>query len=185
MIVMVACGMTMGLLYDTYRIMKGQTGLRGWLLIICDLLFWASCTFLVFGTLLRVNEGIVRMYLFLGMAVGAVVYFVLLHRLYVRLFLELIRWVKAVYRFVTKLITLLVIKPLIFLYQVLLSTTIVLLLSVWKTLQFIYHIFVKILSPWGRWGRLLSKRIFSTTHRVAAGIVKKVKKVFGKQHKKD
>ena len=124
MLLMVGCGMTMGLLYDTYRVMKGQTGLRGWLVIICDLLFWASCIFLVFGTLLRVNDGVVRIYLFLGMGIGTWFYFVLLHSFYIKWFLRFINLVKAIYRFTVRLIHVVIIKPIIFIYKTVLAVVI-------------------------------------------------------------
>lgn len=185
MLLMVACGMSMGLLYDTYRVMKGQTGLRGWLVIICDLLFWASCIFLVFGTLLRVNEGMVRIYLFLGMGIGAWIYFSLFTSFYIKWFLRLINLVKAIYRFIVRLINLVIIKPLIFLYRTIVAIVIGTALFIWRIVLFFYHILQKICIPIGKGSSKLGKKIYSGSKKKGAGLFRRVAKLFKLKGKKE
>ncbi|RXT09013.1 spore cortex biosynthesis protein YabQ [Ammoniphilus sp. CFH 90114] len=185
MLMMVACGLTMGLLYDTYRVMKGQTGLRGWLVIICDLLFWASCIFLVFGTLLRINDGIVRVYLFLGMGIGAWAYFALFHSFYVKWFLRFIQLVKAIYRFIINMIQTLIIKPVIFLYKVIITVIVTISLFVWKIILFIYGLFQKIFVPLGTKSSKLGKKIYSGSKKKGAGILKRLAKLIKLKRKDD
>ncbi|RKD22788.1 spore cortex biosynthesis protein YabQ [Ammoniphilus oxalaticus] len=187
MLLMVGCGMTMGLLYDTYRVMKGQTGLRGWLVIICDLLFWASCLFLVFGTLLRVNEGIVRLYLFLGMGLGAWLYFSLFTSFYIKWFLRLIQLVKAIYRFMTRLCQVLLIKPLIFIYQTALAIIIAIALFLWRVILFIYSFIKRIVTPIGTGSKKWSKKITGGAKKKGAGFSRRLAKIVklkGKKSKK-
>ena len=174
----------MGLLYDTYRVMKGQTGLRGWLVIICDLLFWASCTFLVFGTLMRVNEGIVRMYLFLAMGAGVWLYFILLHSYYIKWFLTLIRWVKATYRFIMHLIHVLMIKPLFFLYKLIIATIIAFALFLWKVILFIYRILQSMIMPPVKWTGKSSQKIYSSSKKKGAGFLRRIAKLIRTKWKK-
>ncbi len=165
----------MGLLYDSYRVMKGQTGLRGWLVIICDLLFWASCIFLVFGTLLRVNEGMVRIYLFLGMGIGAWIHFSFITSFYIKWFLRLIHLVKAIYRFTVRLINLLIIKPIIFLYKTILAILIGIVLFIWRILQFLYHLLQRIFDPIGKLGKKIYKK--------GAGFFRRLAKLFKSKEK--
>ncbi|MBP1932476.1 spore cortex biosynthesis protein YabQ [Ammoniphilus resinae] len=185
MILMVACGVTMGLLYDTYRVMKGQTGMEGLLVLICDLLFWASCTFLVFGTLLRINEGIVRIYLFLGMGIGAWLYFVLFHTFYIKWFLRFIRLVKAIYRFVVRTIEILLVKPLIFLYKVVVAVIVAIALFIWRILLFIYQLFKKIFIPSGKYVKNLGGKALSSSKKKGAGFLKRLAKLFRRDKTKD
>lgn len=182
---MVACGATMGLLYDTYRVMKGQTGLRGWLVIICDLLFWASCTFLVFGTLLRVNEGIFRVYLFLGMGIGAWIYFGIFHSFYVKWFLRLIHLVKAMYRFTIRLIQFLVVKPLILIYQLIIAIVVSTALFIWRFFLFIYGLLKKIFIPIGKGSAKLGEKIYTASKKKGAGFLKRLAKLFKKPKDKN
>jgi spore cortex biosynthesis protein YabQ len=185
MALMVACGMTMGLLYDTYRVMKGQTGIRGWLVIICDLLFWASCTFLVFGTLLRINEGIVRVYLFLGMGIGAWLYFVIFQAVYVKWFLRLINLVKAIYRFIVRTIHVLIIMPIIFLYKTILAIIIGITLFIWRIFLFLYNILHRMFSPVGRQLHKQGTRIYSSSKKKGAGIMTRLAKLFKRKNKRE
>lgn len=182
---MVACGMTMGLLYDTYRVMKGQTGIRGWLVIICDLLFWASCTFLVFGTLLRINDGIVRVYLFLGMGFGTWVYFALFHKIYIVWFLRFIQLVKAIYCFIMRTIIILVIKPVIFLYKTIVAILLALGLFIWRILLFIYRVLYRIFAPVGKGVQKQGKRLYATSKKKGAGILSRLAKLFKRRKKKE
>lgn len=185
MLLMVACGMTMGLLYDTYRVMKGQTGLRGWLVIICDLLFWASCVFLVFGTLLRVNEGIVRLYLFFGMGIGSWIYFSLFTSFYVKWFIRFINMVKAIYRFTVRLIHVTIIKPILFIVKTVISIIVAISLFIWRILLFIYGLLQKIFIPLGKGSANLGKKIYFGSKKKGAGISRRLAKLFKSKKKND
>lgn len=184
MLLMVGCGMSMGLLFDTYRVMKGQTGLRGWLVIICDLLFWASCIFLVFGTLLRVNDGIVRVYLFIAMGIGAWIYFALFTSFYIKWFLRFIHLVKTIYRFIVRLLYVLIVKPLIFIYKTLIAIIVGISLFIWRVILFIQRLLKKIFVPIGTGSLKVSKKIVGSTKKKGAGISRWLAKVFKSKEKK-
>ncbi|AMA74512.1 MULTISPECIES: spore cortex biosynthesis protein YabQ [Aneurinibacillus] len=126
MMSMVLCGLAMGILYDTYRTMERKCRLARWLVWLCDFLFWISCIFLVFGTLLRVNEGIVRIYIFLGLAVGVVLYFLLFQRTYLYILNKLIFFSLWLYRVTLRTGYYLLVAPVLFLYRILLSTALLL-----------------------------------------------------------
>lgn len=111
----------MGILYDTYRIFERMYKMKTVLIWICDLLFWISCTFLVFGTLLRVNEGAVRIYIFLGIGMGTIIYLLTFRDTYANLLKRLIALTLAVYRSVLRFLYVLIIIPGLYLYHVLFS----------------------------------------------------------------
>nr|WP_027415778.1 spore cortex biosynthesis protein YabQ [Aneurinibacillus terranovensis] len=118
---MVLCGIGIGMLYDTYRTLERRCGLSLWLVWVCDLLFWISCTFLVFGTLLRINEGIVRIYIFLGIGIGGISYLLFLQRTYLYILGRMISFILWVYMLLMRLLYYLLIVPIRFLYRALLS----------------------------------------------------------------
>lgn len=175
----------MGLLYDTYRVMKGQTGIRGWLVIICDILFWASCLFLVFGTLLRVNDGIVRVYLFLGIGLGAWLYFSLFTSFYIKWFLRFIHLTKTLYRFLARLFHLLILKPIIFIYQTTIAILLAAALFLWRTAQFIYKLIKKALAPLGSTSQKWGKKTIGQAKKKGAGFSKRLAKIFMSRRRKD
>jgi spore cortex biosynthesis protein YabQ len=183
MALMVGCGMAMGLLYDTYRVMKVQTKIYGWMVILCDLLFWASCTFLVFGTLLRVNDGIFRIYLFIGMGFGAWLYFALFHTFYIKWFLRFVTLVKAIYQFFVRVIHIFIIKPIIFFYKVIVAIVVWVALFVWKIALLIYHLLCKLFIPFGKTTKKYSKNVYAKIKKKAAGILNRLAKIFRKKRK--
>lgn len=106
----------MGILYDTYRIFERMYKMKKWLIWICDLLFWISATFLVFGTLLRVNEGIVRIYIFLGLGIGTIIYLLSFREIYGHLLKKIIQISITLYETIVKMMRVLIISPLIALF---------------------------------------------------------------------
>ncbi|SHF39020.1 spore cortex biosynthesis protein YabQ [Desulforamulus putei] len=67
-------GMVAGFCYDLYRVTRGTLRLRRIGTALGDLLFWFVLTGVVFVLLLLGNWGEVRLYVLLGLALGAVIY---------------------------------------------------------------------------------------------------------------
>ncbi|WP_146809829.1 MULTISPECIES: spore cortex biosynthesis protein YabQ [Aneurinibacillus] len=151
MLSMLLCGWTMGMLYDTYRTMERRCRLPVWLVWISDFLFWISCTFLVFGTLLRVNEGVVRIYIFLGLGMGIILYFLLFQRMYLRILNKLITFSLWLYRVTIKTAYYLLVVPLLWLYRALI-TVVLFLFSVLLTIgKWLFRPFLLLGSKTGNW----------------------------------
>jgi spore cortex biosynthesis protein YabQ len=106
----------MGILYDTYRTFERMYKMQKWLIWICDLLFWISAIFLVFGTLLRVNEGIVRIYIFLGLGIGTILYLLTFREIYGKLLHRMIKIVRFLYQTFVRIIQTVIIGPLVSLF---------------------------------------------------------------------
>ncbi|MBO8137015.1 MAG: spore cortex biosynthesis protein YabQ [Desulfotomaculum sp.] len=66
--------MLAGFLYDLYRVLVKLFKLKKWGVMLGDLLFWLILTPLVFVILLMGNWGEVRLYVFIGLSLGAVIY---------------------------------------------------------------------------------------------------------------
>lgn len=109
---MMVVGMVTGLCGDLYRVTRLILGLRRLGSSIGDLLFWLLLTPLVFGMLLFGNWGEFRLYVFLGLGCGVLLYFKLLSPLVVialqkffkilqRLWLWLLTLLAAIWRVIT------------------------------------------------------------------------------------
>lgn len=72
---MIACGLSMGLVFDLYRAVSHRFRIPRWLLPALDLAYWAAATLVVFRVLLIHNHGEVRLYVFLGLGIGVTGYF--------------------------------------------------------------------------------------------------------------
>ncbi|MBM7582465.1 spore cortex biosynthesis protein YabQ [Caldicoprobacter guelmensis] len=66
----VYAGMVVGFIYDLNRVFRWTFKPRPWVVGIMDLFFWLVVAALVFVALLYANDGEVRFYNFVGLAIG-------------------------------------------------------------------------------------------------------------------
>lgn len=71
----IAIGLIMGIVFDFYRTLKSMLFLKKWAIGIFDLLLCLFFTGMVFTLLLFSNWGEVRVYVFIGLALGLLLYF--------------------------------------------------------------------------------------------------------------
>lgn len=71
----IAMGLIVGIVFDFYRVLRQKARWRKWATGIADLLLCLFFTGLVFFLLLLSNWGEVRVYVFIGLALGLAVYF--------------------------------------------------------------------------------------------------------------
>lgn len=157
---MSAGGIALGVLFDLYRVLAGQLKVPSWLKAVLDLLYWFIGTLIVFRLLYESNWGEVRPFIFLGLGIGVVIYFLVFSRAVIWVIRFIIRIVLATICIGKQLIRLFVIKPVIGLYRVLMiflgfflavaiflyKTVIQLCYPVWKLLLWL-------VKPLGRWIR--------------------------------
>lgn len=84
-LITVLAGMAAGLLYDLYILLRKTIRPKRWVTDLGDLLFWLLAIGTVYGILLVFNWGEVRLYVFIGLVVGAVLYYNLFSKLFVTL----------------------------------------------------------------------------------------------------
>lgn len=82
--VCLSLGVVLALIYDGVRILRLLFRHRDWLVDIEDLLYWIFTAWMVFRTLFRYNQGVLRGYAFMGMFLGVVVYLLTLSNLLLR-----------------------------------------------------------------------------------------------------
>jgi len=81
----ILCGMGLVFVYDMFRILRRLLPHGNLWIGIEDICYWLFCTVLVFLLLYQGNDGRVRGFAFLGIAIGVVVYAWLLSRFIVTL----------------------------------------------------------------------------------------------------
>lgn len=109
--VTVAIGAGLGILYDFYRVGERALQLRNLLTAVGDLLYWLVSTAAVFFTLLYCNWGELRLYVFLGLASGAFLYFRFLSLYLVRVLIFIGRISRRIIRFAASIIYYFAIRP--------------------------------------------------------------------------
>lgn len=90
-------GLVIGLFFDLYRMVRRILRPGKWITGIMDLIFWILVAFFSFLILFNINDGEVRLYSFLGLALG--------WGLYVLSLSQLIMWVfDSIYKVVAKIL---------------------------------------------------------------------------------
>lgn len=114
----VVTGMFLGLLFDFYRIMRGVFKPRWLVTSVADLLYWLVATVIVFVALLFGNWGEVRLYVFIGLLTGVLLYYWLLSRPAIRLLIGMIRIVVRAFLLAKLAVVYTLLKPAGFIWRV-------------------------------------------------------------------
>jgi len=149
----------MGIGFDTYHVFKRKIRFPMWVVFFVDLLFWLGSIALVFYVLIEVNNGVVRYPIFIGMLVGAWMYFVLGSKYYIQLLETMIKFSIWLFYTIVTTIDILIVKPIRFIFQLIWMIAIFIFSLLMSILQFLWKIVLFLTSPFARWGRNVEKSI--------------------------
>jgi spore cortex biosynthesis protein YabQ len=118
---MIGMGSYLGAAVDTYgRFLKRQKRAH-WVVFINDILFWVIQGLIVFYVLWSVNEGELRFYIFLALLCGYAAYQSLFRTVYLKILEFVIQTCVTMYRFVVRTCYYVIVRPLQFMFQLLLT----------------------------------------------------------------
>jgi spore cortex biosynthesis protein YabQ len=191
MLAMVGMGGWIGVALDTYgRFLKRPLRAR-WVVFINDFMFWVVQGLILFYLLLLVNEGELRIYIFLAVLCGYAAYQSLLKGIYLRILERLIQTSLSIYRFMLKVCHIMIVKPIVGLVQLIIVIILGTLNFLWRLIkwafQILYSLVKILLAPVRFLLQLLWKfvpftfRNFLTKNIVRlAGLRKKIKNIASK-----
>jgi spore cortex biosynthesis protein YabQ len=130
MLAMIGMGGWLGIALDTYNRFLQRQDRAHWIVFINDILFWIVQSLIIFYVLLFVNQGELRFYIFLAILCGYAAYQSLFRTIYLKVLEWLIWFATKLYQFFVQLCRYLIIRPIQFLFQMLLA----LMLLMWKLL---------------------------------------------------
>ena len=113
-LITIATGIVLGVLFDCYRVLRGNFRSRGLVTCLTDLLYWLLATVVVFLALVVSNWGELRFYVFLGILSGVGLYYRLVSLYAIRLFSFFIRFVKSIVNFIKRVVKVFFIRPILF-----------------------------------------------------------------------
>ncbi|MFB9758763.1 spore cortex biosynthesis protein YabQ [Ectobacillus funiculus] len=190
MLSMVGMGAWVGAALDTYQRFLKRPRRNRWIVFVHDIVFWAVQAMFVFYVLLLVNEAELRFYVFVALVCGFAAYQSLLKTLYMAVLEAIIRTVVRTYRLLEMLVKILIIRPIVYLFQFLFTCILLLLQLLRTTSLLLYRLIVQlllliwkiILAPLRLIGvivwKLLPNRVKIFVKKYA-GILKKIQKVKG------
>ncbi|NMB45783.1 MAG: spore cortex biosynthesis protein YabQ [Firmicutes bacterium] len=94
--VTITAGLSLGLLFDLYRLWRRATRPQRMVTALSDILFWMIATPLTYVYLLMGNWGELRFYVFLGLLLGLFLYFMVFSVLVLNLLITVSYYVAAV-----------------------------------------------------------------------------------------
>lgn len=117
MAVMLLSGLGMGAVFDGYRVVSNELRFPKWWLPALDVLYWIASAVVVFRMLYASNNGEVRAYVFLGLAIGVILHYWLFSKAVVAIVKWIIGAVKACVTFLLRLFDATIVKPILLLYK--------------------------------------------------------------------
>lgn len=182
LLMMVASGGALGAVFDVYRIVAGHVRFGRLLVSAIDLLYWIAATIIVFRVLYITNSGEVRVFVFLGLLLGLSMYYALISTFVIRATRMIIRAVQAVAAWCVRVFQLMVIRPLRWLYRLLMA-----LLGFLAALTvFLYKVVLQLLYPVWMLLRWITRPLHKHAARIwngrrfAVRFVNRVKKWMGR-----
>ncbi|MEH7093597.1 spore cortex biosynthesis protein YabQ [Neobacillus vireti] len=145
MLSMIGMGSLFGAMFDTYQRFLNRPKQKAWIVFINDILFWVIQALIIFYTLFIVNSGELRFYIFIALLCGFAAYQALLKGIYLHLLEMGIRSVIAIYKFITKMIQMLIYKPVVGFIQLLIMIILALGRGLITLVKFVYKVLLFIL----------------------------------------
>lgn len=113
--IFIVLGLIIALIFDLFRILRKKFKTNNIITYIEDILFWIISGFLITSAILQFNDGELRLYLFLGLSIGIVMYMLLFTKFINMIFLKILTPVqilidfflsllKKIYNFINKTI---------------------------------------------------------------------------------
>lgn len=109
-------GIAIGILFDIFRILRKSFKTADIITYLQDVLFWILAGLIVLFAIFRFNNGEIRSYLFVGIAIGILLYMLTMSKLIVKYCVKLIQWLTKIisypFRIIGKFFQKLIIKPI-------------------------------------------------------------------------
>jgi len=102
----VCVGGAVGLFYDFFRVLRRCAPHKRWAVQLEDILFWLAVTVLVFYYMLHRNYGEIRLFVLLGIGVGALLYFATISPFIVKIAVAIVEYLKRVIAVIIRILLL-------------------------------------------------------------------------------
>ena len=84
-------GVIIGILFDFFRILRRTIKTSNFITYIEDILFWILTGFLILYSIWYFNNGEIRIYMFLGIILGVLIYMLTLSSILIKIFSKILR----------------------------------------------------------------------------------------------
>lgn len=102
--IFILTGIIIGLIFDIFRILRRSFKTTDILTYIQDIIFWIITGAIVIYTIFKFNNGEIRSYVFLGVALGLTIYLLLFSKVFIKVNVKIILIIKKVIQYITNII---------------------------------------------------------------------------------
>lgn len=120
-------GVIIGILFDVFRILRKSFKTSNLITYIQDILFWILCGLILLYSIFKFNNGILRLFIFLGISVGIILYMLIFSKIFINFSVSSIKILKKI----LKILIIIPIKEIIKIF--------------YKTIKYLYAKIIKIL----------------------------------------
>jgi spore cortex biosynthesis protein YabQ len=145
MLSMIGMGALFGMMLDTYQRFLQRSKRKHWLIFLNDILFWGLQALLIFYILFLVNQGEIRFYIFIALLCGFAAYQSLFKRFYLRALEMAIASFISLYQFLRKTVLILVFKPALALFQLVIAIILIIGRGLITLVKFIFKVLILLL----------------------------------------
>jgi spore cortex biosynthesis protein YabQ len=138
MALMISSGLMLGVILDTYQVLKHRFRMRGWVVSLVDLLYWSVSAALVFSLLMWSNWGELRFYVFIAVCLGFFLYYQWFSQQVIRLIRWLIDLMEKILYGIARALYILIWIPLVYLVLFLRNLLRFLLQISWKFIKVLF-----------------------------------------------
>lgn len=93
-------GFLIGILFDGFRILRKAFKTSDIITYIQDILFWIISGGIILYSIFKFNNGELRNYIFIGLGIGTLLYILLFSKIFIKINLSVINFVKKLFYFI-------------------------------------------------------------------------------------
>lgn len=158
--IMLLCGLILGISFDIYRVSARPLFRQRWILFIMDILYWVVSTFLIFRMLYVSNDGEIRLFVFLGVLLGAWGYFRYISSYIITIVESAIKMLRRLMIFGYQCIEIIILRPIRMSYRFF----VILIGIITAMTMFLFKIVVQLLYPFHFLASWIRKKVKQWYH---------------------
>lgn len=128
-IIFILNGLIIGLIFDIFRIFRKSFKTPDFITYLQDFIFWIIAGSILLYSIFKFNNGELRLYIFIGILLGVSAYILIFSRLFIKISVEIINFVKKVLfnlivvptKFIIKLLKKSILNPIIYILKKIMS----------------------------------------------------------------
>lgn len=115
LLIFILTGIVIGILFDIFRILRKSFKTADFITYLEDIIFWILTGCIMLFSIFIFNNGEIRSYVFIGIAIGIISYMLIISRFFVKISVSIIKFIKKILSYPIKLIknifTKIILKP--------------------------------------------------------------------------